>query len=162
MVTCIDLMYNILQCFSFGWIIIYCVSKHSSFCWCNYIFHSSCLHHRMVVIKAPHAYRRLSEWNEDYLQSAYIWTLAAPRLSFHVWPRYTGGCPTCSANADGFNGFTVHLEHHDVAMIQCTRQLNQFTKNGIPLRKLNNSARVIIVGYRIRMKNDFPFHRLCI
>lgn len=24
------------------------------------------------VIKAPHAYRRLSEWNEDYLQSAYI------------------------------------------------------------------------------------------
>ena len=25
--------------------------------------------------------------------------------------------PACSANADGFNGFAVHLEHHDVAMI---------------------------------------------
>lgn len=24
------------------------------------------------IIKAPHAYRRLAEWNEDYLQSAYI------------------------------------------------------------------------------------------
>ena len=50
----------------------------------------------------------------------------------------------------------------DEITIQCTRQLNQFTKNGIPLRKLNNSARVIIVGYKIRMKNYFPFHRLCI
>ena len=105
MVTCIDLMYNILQCFSIGWIIIYCVSKHSSFCWCNYIFHSSCLHHRMVVIKAPHAYRRLSEWNEDYLQSAYIWTLALLVYHFMFGPEYhKRHCPTCSANADGFNG----------------------------------------------------------
>jgi hypothetical protein len=24
------------------------------------------------IIKSPHAYRRLSEWNEDYLHSAYI------------------------------------------------------------------------------------------
>ena len=106
---------------------------------------------------------------EDYLNGMKIIykvpTFGRSRLlvyHFMFGPGYTGGCPTCSANADGFNGFTVHLEHHDVAMIQCTRQLNQFTKNGIPLRKLNNSARVIIVGYRIRMKNDFPFHRLCI
>jgi predicted dithiol-disulfide oxidoreductase (DUF899 family) len=32
-------------------------------------------------------------------------------------PEYTGGCPACSAIADGFTGFTIHLEHHDVAMI---------------------------------------------
>jgi predicted dithiol-disulfide oxidoreductase (DUF899 family) len=35
---------------------------------------------------------------------------------FMFGPEYTGGCPACSANADGFNGFAVHLEHHDVAM----------------------------------------------
>ena len=34
---------------------------------------------------------------------------------------YTGGCPACSAIADGFNGFTVHLEHHDVSMIAVSR-----------------------------------------
>jgi predicted dithiol-disulfide oxidoreductase (DUF899 family) len=36
-------------------------------------------------------------------------------------PEYTGGCPACSAIADGFNGFAVHLEHHDVAMIAVSR-----------------------------------------
>jgi predicted dithiol-disulfide oxidoreductase (DUF899 family) len=36
---------------------------------------------------------------------------------FMFGPEYTGGCPACSAIADGFNGFAVHLEHHDVAMI---------------------------------------------
>ena len=30
-------------------------------------------------------------------------------------------CPACSAIADGFNGFAVHLEHHDVAMIAVSR-----------------------------------------
>ena len=30
-------------------------------------------------------------------------------------------CPACSAVADGFNGFAVHLEHHDVAMIAVSR-----------------------------------------
>ncbi len=34
---------------------------------------------------------------------------------------YTGGCPACSAIADGFNGFAIHLEHHDVAMIAVSR-----------------------------------------
>src|ERR671925_955179 len=36
-------------------------------------------------------------------------------------PEYTGGCPACSAIADGFNGFAVHLENHDVAMIAVSR-----------------------------------------
>ena len=42
-------------------------------------------------------------------------------LSLHVRPRVQGGCPACSAIADGFNGFAVHLEHHDVAMIAVSR-----------------------------------------
>jgi predicted dithiol-disulfide oxidoreductase (DUF899 family) len=40
---------------------------------------------------------------------------------FMFGPEYTGGCPACSAVADGFNGFAVHLEHHDVAMIAVSR-----------------------------------------
>jgi predicted dithiol-disulfide oxidoreductase (DUF899 family) len=40
---------------------------------------------------------------------------------FMFGPEYSGGCPACSAVADGFNGFAVHFEHHDVAMIAVSR-----------------------------------------
>jgi predicted dithiol-disulfide oxidoreductase (DUF899 family) len=40
---------------------------------------------------------------------------------FMFGPEYSGGCPSCSAIADGFNGFTPHLEHHDVAMVAVSR-----------------------------------------
>jgi predicted dithiol-disulfide oxidoreductase (DUF899 family) len=36
---------------------------------------------------------------------------------FMLGPEYTAGCPACSAIADGFNGFAVHLENHDVVMM---------------------------------------------
>src|SRR6201987_1573657 len=31
-------------------------------------------------------------------------------------PDYKAGCATCSTIADGFNGFAVHLAHHDVTL----------------------------------------------
>ncbi len=40
---------------------------------------------------------------------------------FMFGPEYTGGCPSCSAIADGFNAFAVHLEHHDVALVAISR-----------------------------------------
>jgi predicted dithiol-disulfide oxidoreductase (DUF899 family) len=40
---------------------------------------------------------------------------------FMFGPDYTAGCPSCSAIADGFNGFVTHLEHHDVALIAVSR-----------------------------------------
>jgi predicted dithiol-disulfide oxidoreductase (DUF899 family) len=40
---------------------------------------------------------------------------------FMFGPEYQGGCPACSAIADGFNGFAVHLEHHDVGMVAVSR-----------------------------------------
>src|ERR687886_2544837 len=40
---------------------------------------------------------------------------------FMFGPGWTGGCPSCSAIADGFNGSVVHLEHHDVAMVAVSR-----------------------------------------
>jgi predicted dithiol-disulfide oxidoreductase (DUF899 family) len=35
---------------------------------------------------------------------------------FMFGPEYSAGCAACSAIADGFNGFAVHLENHDVAL----------------------------------------------
>ena len=40
---------------------------------------------------------------------------------FMFGPEYTGGCPSCTAIADGFNGSAVHLENHDVALIAVSR-----------------------------------------
>ena len=36
---------------------------------------------------------------------------------FMFGPTYTAGCPVCSTIADGFDGFVVHLENHDVGMM---------------------------------------------
>ena len=59
---------------------------------------------------------------------------------FMFGPDYTAGCPSCSAIADGFNGFTVHLAHHDVMLWAVSRA---------PLAKLR--------AYRQRMGWTFPW-----
>jgi predicted dithiol-disulfide oxidoreductase (DUF899 family) len=59
---------------------------------------------------------------------------------FMFGPGYEAGCPACSAIADGFNGFVVHLENHDVAMAAVSRA---------PLAKLQD--------YKRRMGWTFPW-----
>jgi predicted dithiol-disulfide oxidoreductase (DUF899 family) len=59
---------------------------------------------------------------------------------FMFGPEYAAGCPSCSAIADGFNGFVVHLENHDVAFTAVSRA---------PLEKLQ--------AYRQRMGWSFPW-----
>src|SRR5579862_3566465 len=59
---------------------------------------------------------------------------------FMFGPEYTGGCPSCSAIADGFNGSAVHLEQHDVGMIAVSRA---------PIERL--------LAYRSRMGWTFPW-----
>ena len=59
---------------------------------------------------------------------------------FMFGPDYQVGCPSCSAIADGFDGFAVHLAHHDVNLVAVSRA---------PLAKL--------LGYRKRMGWDFPW-----
>ncbi|HTY76481.1 MAG TPA: DUF899 domain-containing protein [Candidatus Bathyarchaeia archaeon] len=59
---------------------------------------------------------------------------------FMFGPDYTGGCPSCSAIADGFNGFTVHLAHHDVMLWAVSRA---------PLAKLT--------AYKRRLGWTFPW-----
>ena len=40
---------------------------------------------------------------------------------FMLGPDYKAGCPSCSAIADGFDGFAVHLAHHDVLLTAISR-----------------------------------------
>src|SRR6201987_2228196 len=40
---------------------------------------------------------------------------------FMFGPDYTAGCPSCSAIADGFKGFAVHLANHDVMLYAISR-----------------------------------------
>jgi predicted dithiol-disulfide oxidoreductase (DUF899 family) len=55
-------------------------------------------------------------------------------------PDYTAGCPSCSAIADGFNGFAVHLANHDVTLAAVSRA---------PLAKLQ--------AFKRRMGWTFPW-----
>jgi predicted dithiol-disulfide oxidoreductase (DUF899 family) len=59
---------------------------------------------------------------------------------FMFGPDYTAGCPACSAIADGFDGFAVHLAHHDVTLMAVSRA---------PLAKLQ--------AYKRRMGWRFPW-----
>jgi predicted dithiol-disulfide oxidoreductase (DUF899 family) len=59
---------------------------------------------------------------------------------FMFGPDYAAGCPSCSAIADGFNGFVVHLAHHDVMLWAVSRA---------PLAKLQ--------AYKRRMEWTFPW-----
>jgi predicted dithiol-disulfide oxidoreductase (DUF899 family) len=40
---------------------------------------------------------------------------------FMFGPDWTAGCPSCSAIADGFDGFVVHLANHDVMLTSVSR-----------------------------------------
>ena len=59
---------------------------------------------------------------------------------FMFGPDYTAGCPSCSAIADGFDGFVVHLANHDVTLSAVSRA---------PLGKLQ--------AYKRRMGWTFPW-----
>jgi predicted dithiol-disulfide oxidoreductase (DUF899 family) len=59
---------------------------------------------------------------------------------FMFGPEYTAGCPSCSAIADGFDGFAVHLANHDVMLSAVSRA---------PLAKLQ--------AYKQRMGWSFPW-----
>jgi len=59
---------------------------------------------------------------------------------FMFGPDYTAGCPACSAIADGYDGFFVHLANHDVTLSAVSRA---------PLAKLQ--------AYKRRMGWTFPW-----
>src|SRR3954466_12256707 len=59
---------------------------------------------------------------------------------FMFGPDYSAGCPACSAIADGFSGFAVHLANHDVMLWAVSRA---------PIEKLKD--------YKQRMGWAFPW-----
>ncbi len=59
---------------------------------------------------------------------------------FMFGPDYNAGCPNCSAIADGFNGFAIHLANHDVMLWATSRA---------PFAKLQ--------AYKRRMGWTFPW-----
>ena len=59
---------------------------------------------------------------------------------FMFGPDYSAGCPSCSAIADGFDGFVVHLANHDVTLSAMSRA---------PFAKLQ--------AYKRRMGWSFPW-----
>jgi predicted dithiol-disulfide oxidoreductase (DUF899 family) len=59
---------------------------------------------------------------------------------FMFGPDYAAGCPSCSAIADGFDGFAVHLANHDVTLSAVSRA---------PLAKLQ--------AYKQRLGWTFPW-----
>jgi predicted dithiol-disulfide oxidoreductase (DUF899 family) len=59
---------------------------------------------------------------------------------FMFGPDYKAGCPSCSAIADGFDGFVVHLANHDVTLSAVSRA---------PLARLQ--------AYKRRMEWTFPW-----
>jgi len=59
---------------------------------------------------------------------------------FMFGPDYAAGCPSCSSIADGFDGITTHLAHHDVMLWAISRA---------PLAKL--------LAYERRMGWRFPW-----
>jgi predicted dithiol-disulfide oxidoreductase (DUF899 family) len=63
-------------------------------------------------------------------------------LVYHLMfgPEYTAACPSCSAIADGFNGFQIHLANHDVMLWAVSRA---------PLSKLQ--------AYQRRLGWTFPW-----
>jgi predicted dithiol-disulfide oxidoreductase (DUF899 family) len=76
---------------------------------------------RLPWVRIDKEYR--FETDEGMASLADLFRGCSQLLIYHFMfgPEYTGGCPACSAIADGFNGFAVHLEHHDVAMIAVSR-----------------------------------------
>src|SRR3546814_18328935 len=73
---------------------------------------------------------RISDWSSDVCSSDL----------FMFGPDYKAGCPSCSAIADGFDGFAVHLANHDVTLMAVSRA---------PLAKLQT--------YRQRLGWTFPW-----
>jgi predicted dithiol-disulfide oxidoreductase (DUF899 family) len=82
------------------------------------------------------------ETDEGSVSLADLFRGCSQLLIYHFMfgPDYTAGCPSCSAIADGFDGFVVHLANHDVTLSAVSRA---------PLAKLQ--------AYKRRMGWSFPW-----
>ena len=72
-------------------------------------------------VRVDKAYR--FETDEGSASLADLFQGRSQLLVYHFMfgPDYKAGCPSCSAIADGFNGFAVHLANHDVMLWAVSR-----------------------------------------
>ena len=91
-------------------------------------------------VRVDKAYR--FETDEGNVSLADLFRGRSQLLVYHFMfgPDYQAGCPSCSAIADGFDGFAVHLANHDVALWAVSRA---------PIAKLQ--------AYKKRMGWMFPW-----
>jgi len=91
-------------------------------------------------VQVDKAYR--FETDEGSASLAELFRGRSQLLVYHFMfgPDYAAGCPSCSAIADSFNGFAVHLANHDVMLWAVSRA---------PLKKLQ--------AYQRRMGWTFPW-----
>jgi predicted dithiol-disulfide oxidoreductase (DUF899 family) len=91
-------------------------------------------------VKVDKAYR--FDTDEGSASLADLFKGRSQLLVYHFMfgPDYKAGCPSCSSIADGFDGFAVHLAHHDVMLMAVSRA---------PLEKL--------ATYKRRMGWTFPW-----
>ncbi len=91
-------------------------------------------------VRVDKAYR--FETDEGSASLADLFKGRSQLLVYHFMfgPDYKAGCPSCSAIADGFSGFVVHLANHDVELSAVSRA---------PLAKLQ--------AYKQRMGGTFPW-----
>jgi predicted dithiol-disulfide oxidoreductase (DUF899 family) len=91
-------------------------------------------------VRVEKDYRFATERGEESL--ADLFRGRSQLIVYHLMfgPDYEAACPSCSAIADGFNGFWEHLAHHDVMLWAVSRA---------PLPKL--------LAYRDRMGWSFPW-----
>src|SRR5258706_453399 len=91
-------------------------------------------------VRVDKAYR--FETDEGNVSLADLFKGRSQLLVYHFMfgPDYKAGCPSCSAIADGFDGFVVHLANHDVTLSAVSRA---------PLAKLH--------AFKRRMAWTFPW-----
>src|SRR5436190_6407051 len=72
-------------------------------------------------VRVEKAYR--FETDEGSASLADLFRGRSQLLVYHFMfgPDYKAGCPSCSAIADGFDGFAVHLANHDVMLWAVSR-----------------------------------------
>src|SRR5476649_2089815 len=91
-------------------------------------------------VRVDKAYRFESDGGSASLADLFVGRSQLLVYHFMFGPDYTAGCPSCSAIADWFDGFAVHLANHDVTLSAVSR---------VPLAKLQ--------AYKRRMGWSFPW-----
>src|SRR5258707_6018251 len=96
--------------------------------------------HELPWVRVDKAYRFGTDEGNASLADLFRGRSQLLVYHFMFGPDYTAGCPSCSAIADGFDGFAVHLAYHDVMLWAVSRA---------PLAKLQ--------AYKGRMGWSFPW-----